>query len=332
MAEQASRGDAVSDHAIGVLVVKRPSASVTFDPELLGASAYGPFTLERCADLVQATALLGERGFDAVLLCTGALEAEHLPLWPGLSQATLDAAVVVWVSPSCDAGLALRLLQSGVQDVIDMTSAGKAADAVVARAVRLAVERKRIERAARKAYATDLQTGLPNHQQLIEHMSQLLALRGREPAPMALLVVRVEGFATAEAAFGAESANVLRRKVAVRLRAAVRASDVVAALAADTFALLLASTDEPLDADHVARKLLAALHEPFQLAGRQVGVAAGVGVSHYPADGTDADVLMRQAVAAAAAAQAAGRAGFVNWRESTRHDTGAANDGDSEPR
>ena len=35
---------------------------------------------------------------------------------------------------------------------------------------------------ARKAYATDLETGLPHQQQLIEHMSHLLALREREPA------------------------------------------------------------------------------------------------------------------------------------------------------
>ena len=83
-----------------------------------------------------------------------------------------------------------------------------------------------MERAARKAYATDLQTGLPNRQQLIEHMSQLLALRGREPAPMALLVLRVEGFATTEARLGRESANVLRRKVAVRLEAVTGISRV----------------------------------------------------------------------------------------------------------
>ena len=78
---------------------------------------------------------------------------------------------------------------------------------------------------------------------------------------MALLVLRVEGFDDAEASLGSESANVLRRKVAVRLRAAVRASDVVAALSADSFALLLASTEEPLDAELVARKLLDALHQ-----------------------------------------------------------------------
>lgn len=322
----------MSDDALRILSIECASAPGKPEMRSLEGSPFGPFTVERCAGLAEASGLLGERAFDAVLLCASALEAEHLPLWPGLSQATPDAAVVVWLSGPCDAAHALRLVQAGVQDVIGPSAAGEAPFAEVARSLRLAVERKRIERAARKAYATDLQTGLPNRQQLVEHMSQLLALRGREPAPMALLVLRIEGFGTTEASLGRESANVLRRKVAVRLRAAVRASDVVAALSADSFALLLASTEEPLDADHVARKLLAALHEPFPLSGQQVGVAASAGVSRYPADGDDADVLMRQAVAAAAAAQASGRGGFVNWRESVWHDTGAANDGDIEGR
>jgi diguanylate cyclase (GGDEF)-like protein len=294
----------------------------------LGASGFGPFAVEACAGLDQASGVLGGQGFDAVLVCIAdADEARRLPHWPGLSQATPDAAVVAWLAPPCDAGLARRLVQAGVQDVIAPRLRDRHGSAEVARSLRLAVERKRIERAARKAYATDLQTGLPNRQQLIEHMSQLLALRGREPAPMALLVVRIEGFGTAEAALGREAANVLRRKVAVRLRAAVRASDLVAALSPDAFALLLAATEESLDAERVARKLLKALHPPFTLAGQQLGVAASVGSSCYPTDGDDASVLLRQAAAAAAAAQVSGRDGFVNWQEQAwRAGGGAAND------
>ena len=319
--------------SLQLLVIDHAAEPGGLDLRRLEASPFGPFAIERCAGLGLAIGRLGEHSFDAVLLmCADPAEAMNLPLWPGLSQVTPDAAMVVCLPAPCDPALALSLVQAGVQDVLDLPATGDAAAATLARSLRLAVERKRIERAARKAFATDLQTGLPNRQQLIEHMSQLLALRGREPAPMALLVLRIEGFATTEAALGRESANVLRRKVAVRLRAAVRASDVVAALAADSFALLLASTEEPLDADRVALKLLAALHEPFTLSGQQVGVAASAGVSRYPADGADAGVLMRQAVAAAAAAQASGRGGFVNWRESIWHETGAANDGDIDGR
>ncbi len=319
----------MQDNTLRVLLIEGEcSEPVRLDLLALGASGYGPFAVEACTGLAQASGVLGTQGFDAVLVCiAGGEEALRLVSWPGLAQATPDAAVVVWFAPPSDPGLAQSLVRAGVQDVIAPRTRDAASEIEVARSLRLAVERKRTERAARKAYATDLQTGLPNRQQLIEHVSQMLALRGREPAPMALLVVRIEGFATAEAALGREAANVLRRKVAVRLRAAVRASDVVASLGQDAFALLLASTEDSPDAERVARKLLKALHSPFTLAGQQLGVAASVGSSCYPADGDDAGVLLRQAAAAAAAAQVSGRDGFVNWQESAwRVGGGAAND------
>lgn len=315
-----------------ILWIELRSDAVPTSAEGLSASPFGPFALTRCASLAEASGMLGERSFDGVAISLGAADFAQLPAWTGLSQAVPDMAVVVLVHGPLDASVAARLVHAGVQDVLAASPAANA-DAVLAdaaRSLRLSIDRKRIEREARRASATDLRTGLPDRQQLIDHMSQLLALRGREPAPMALLALRVEGFETAEASLGAESANVLRRKVAVRLRGAVRASDVVAALTAETFALLLASTEEPIDAELVAHKLLHALHQTFTVAGQQVAVATSIGISRYPSDGSDANVLLRQAVAAAAAADTRGRDGYVNWRESQWRDTGAANDGEIE--
>jgi diguanylate cyclase (GGDEF)-like protein len=268
----------------------------------LESSAWGPFVLERCADAASAARRLAEAPVDALV---AGLPAGQ---WPGLSQAALNAAVVlVAAQPSPQS--ASQLLTQGVQDVVAQAALNQP-DAL-ARALRLGVERKRLEREARKAYATDLATGLPNHAQLVEHMSHLLALREREPAPMALLVLRLEGLATTEVRLGRESANVLRRKVAVRLRAGVRSSDVVASLGIDAFAVLLSAIEEPLHAHRVAQKLVTALQQPFSVAGQQVGVAVGEGTALYPADGRQADVLLRKASSAAATAQAVGRSGFA---------------------
>jgi len=138
-------------------------------------------------------------------------------------------------------------------------------------------------------------------------VNQLIALREREPAPMALLALRVEGLANAEAQLGAESANVLRRKIAVRLRAGVRASDVVASLGADAFAVLLPRVHDPQDAHAVAGKLCASLKPPFAIAGSQMAVAVACGVAHYPADGKDAAALLRRASGVAASTPVQGR-------------------------
>ncbi len=287
----------------------------------LAACAFGPFTVQTCPSLDEATQALRDKSHDALLIHLGTPEAlRALSDWQALSHAVLDTAVVV-VAPTVDPGQAGRLTRRGVQDVLPCAHAD--AD-TLARVLRLAVERKRVEQAARKAYATDLATGLPNHAQLLEHMTHLLALREREPAPMALLVLRIEGLSTTEATLGAEAANVLRRKVAVRLRAGLRASDVVASIGADAFAVLLAWIDAPTDGMRVASKLSMSLQQTFNVAGREQAVAVSVGVSQYPEHGKQAEDLLRRAIGQATSTAAVGRDGFANRVE--RGASSAAND------
>ncbi len=273
----------------------------------LSTSAYGPFVLHPVASLDELASALGRQAYDAVVIQQA--EADGLAAlvgWPGLARAVLDAAVLV-VAPEPASADALRLVSLGVQDVLPRREAEAA---LLARTLRLAVQRKRLDRAARKAYATDLATGLPNHAQLMEHMSHLLALREREPAAMALLALHIEGLAATEARLGTEAANVLRRKVAVRLRAGLRASDVVASVGIDSFAVLLAWIDDPADGERVAAKLAQSLKQPFTVTGQDAAVAVSVGVAQYPAHGKDAEALLRLALGQAGDATPVGRAGL----------------------
>jgi diguanylate cyclase (GGDEF)-like protein len=230
---------------------------------------------------------------DAVVLSIAPGAAQEVLDWPPLAPLAADAAVLVF-APEVSTSDAIRLLQAGVQDVVLQGDA-----ATLAQRVQLAVVRHHVEREIRKAHATDLGTGLPNRPQLIEHMSQLLALREREPKPVSLLVLRIDGLAGIERGHGHESANVVRRKVAVRLRAGVRASDVVASLGADVFAVLLPSTESPADAQRVVDKLLNSLRQPFNVAGADVGIKAHVGIAHFPEDGRQPADLLRHASSAA---------------------------------
>ena len=288
----------------------------------LSTSDYGPFVVQACATLDEAAQALREAAHDALLLWLAPGVAPALANWPALSHAVLDAAVVV-VAPELPPDLAMALTQRGVQDLLP----APAADAeTLARVLRLAAERKRLERAARKAFATDLSTGLPSHAQLLEHMTHLLALREREPAPMALLVLRIEGLSTTERMLGSEAANVLRRKLAVRVRAGLRASDVVASIGNDAFAVLLAWIDAPDDALRVAGKLALSLQQPVRVASQDQAVAVAVGVSQYPEHGRQADELLRRAIGQATGNPSMGRAGFANRVE--RGGSSAANDED----
>jgi diguanylate cyclase (GGDEF)-like protein len=289
-------------------------------PPDLGTSPLGPFIVQGCPSLPQAGEQVDQTAFDALLLhAASAAQLESVLQWTALTHVAQACALVVVASEPTAADLA-HLLQLGVQEVIPVREAQPGR---IALALRQAVERKRLEQAARRAYATDLATGLPNNAQLMEHMTHLLALREREPAPMALLVLRIEGLGAVETTLGTEAANVLRRKIAVRLRSGLRASDVVAALGADRFAVLLAWIDDVADGRRVAAKLSESLRRPLLVAGQDVAVAVGTGVAGYPGDGRDAGALLRLAGSQAALDNAKGRTGLV--ASASRGDA-AAND------
>ena len=261
-------------------------ASGVFD-----SSALHAFSVRRVADLEACASR--EAGDDALVLALSAADSASLVDWPGLPSACAEAAVLV-LTPALDLPAGLRLLQAGVQDVVLSSDLASLPQRVL-----LAVERKRIEADVGKAHATDLMTGLPNRPQLVEHMSQLLALREREPRPVSLLVLRIDGLSGVEAGHGHETANVVRRKVAVRLRAGVRASDVVASIGANVFAVLLPSMESPADAQHVIDKLLRSVREPFKVAGSAVRLTAQAGAARFPEDGRQPEALLRHASAAA---------------------------------
>lgn len=278
--------------SLEMLRVGVPSSLVDAVQASLAVSPAGPFDVVAIADGGEFDA--GD--FDAVLLRQPAALAD-LP-----AHAAATALIVVTEGEA--AVPSLGWLRQGAADVAglhDLRSPGFGAR------LRVAVERRLVEREARQAYATDLATGLPHRQQLVEHMSHLIALRERQPAPMAILVLRVEGIETAAARLGREAANVLRRKIAVRLRAGVRASDVVASLGDDCYAVLLAALLAPGDAAHVGAKLLTQLRKPFQVAGQETSVSAALGIALHLRDGAQPEALLARASALAAAAPAEGR-------------------------
>ncbi|MEQ1682457.1 MAG: GGDEF domain-containing protein [Burkholderiaceae bacterium] len=276
----------------------------------LEASAFGRFKVQVCTDPAHAQAHLAAHACDALLLDAGMAASAA-----ALAEVGVMAPATLVVGHALGSDAVLEWLQRGAQDVLGFEELEAPS---LPQRIRAAIERKRVERDARKSYATDLATGLPHQQQLIEHMSHLLALREREPSPMAVLVLRIEGLATTQARLGLEAAHVLRRKIAVRLRAGVRASDVVAALGDASFAVLLGSLLAPADAERVGAKLLKALLDPFTVAGETLAVSVALGIGQYPQDGAQPDALLRRALGMAASASAQGRAGLASASDGGR--------------
>ena len=78
-------------------------------------------------------------------------------------------------------------------------------------------------------------------------------------------------------------------------------------LGGDEFVVLLTEVKHPADAAISARKILAALMRPYRIGEHNLRVTASVGLSTYPADGQDAETLIRNADAAMYQAKKNGR-------------------------
>jgi diguanylate cyclase (GGDEF)-like protein/PAS domain S-box-containing protein len=168
-------------------------------------------------------------------------------------------------------------------------------------------ERKELQEQLVHEASHDALTQLANRALFHERVAE--ALRGRRRTDqVAVLFLDLDGFKEVNDSLGHAAGDQLLVQVADRLRAAVRDGDTVARFGGDEFAVLLACPDL-VEAQAVARRIVAAVGEPFAIDGRDVHVGASVGLAGGdPGEGTPvgAEQLMRNADLAMYRAKAAG--------------------------
>ena len=166
----------------------------------------------------------------------------------------------------------------------------------------------------------DALTGLPNRALLLDRLEQTLSRADRGKDGLAVVFLDLDGFKAVNDSLGHARGDLLLQQVARRLQTCVRAADTVARLAGDEFVAILDQLREPADAIKVARKMLAAMAEPFDLDGDSASVSASIGIAFYPADGDDPLDLLERADVAMYRVKHAGRNGFCFYSESTPQD------------
>ena len=153
----------------------------------------------------------------------------------------------------------------------------------------------------------DSLTGLPNRRLLLDRLMFLLAKAKRDKSMLALLYIDLDGFKLVNDSLGHPIGDALLVEIARCLRARVREADILARLGGDEFMVILDGLHAREEAAMVAESLLEALSSTMQIQGHELTLGASIGISIFPDDACDAEVLMKQADSAMYTAKRDGR-------------------------
>lgn len=141
----------------------------------------------------------------------------------------------------------------------------------------------------------DAMTGLPNRATGRDHIQQAIANATRHKTRVALLFVDLDNFKSVNDSMGHAAGDLLLKRVAQRLAASVRMSDIVDRHGGDEFVIGLTDVVDLDDVSKAANKVLASLAQPMLINDTEISTSCSIGIALFPDDGADYESLLREA-------------------------------------
>jgi len=156
-------------------------------------------------------------------------------------------------------------------------------------------ERERAEAQVEFVAQHDALTGLPNRLMQNALYERAVAQARRDGSRVALLFVDLDGFKPVNDSLGHEAGDRLLCQVAERLRHTLLPGDSVCRHGGDEFVLLKTGVQDNSALQAQAAELIATVSAPYRIGGGSVTIGASIGISLFPDDGDEFDLLLRRA-------------------------------------
>ncbi|MDY0094969.1 MAG: EAL domain-containing protein [Candidatus Vecturithrix sp.] len=164
-------------------------------------------------------------------------------------------------------------------------------------------ERKKTEEQMKFLAYHDALTGLPNrkafnlrlHYELASSSSAGLEKRRCAQHQWALLFLDLDRFKFVNDMLGHHIGDEMLQLVANRLQTCLRKSDYIFRFDGDEFTIILNTINDYTDVARVAQKLRDEIARPYLIQGHELYITASIGISLYPNDGDDGNILLKNA-------------------------------------
>jgi diguanylate cyclase (GGDEF)-like protein/PAS domain S-box-containing protein len=145
----------------------------------------------------------------------------------------------------------------------------------------------------------DVLTGLPNRTLFRDRLEQRVTAARRDQKIFSVMMLDIERFRHINETLGRQAGDILLREFTKRLKNVLEETDVVAHMGGDYFTIATRRAEEAADIVRLLEQILGGVSgQPYEAGGSELRLAVRAGVAVYPADGADADSLLRNAEAA----------------------------------
>ena len=224
----------MTEPVIQVLVIEDNPDDVATLRRLLEHEPSAQFTLNHADHLQTGLDRLARGGIDVVLVDLFLPDSPWLNTLAKLHAQAPEAPIVVLTGLDDDS-IALLAVRKGAQDYLVK---GQADGKLIARVIRYAIERQRMQATFRALALLDELTGLYNRRGFVTLATQQLKLAQRTKRSSVLVLADVDNLKQINDTFGHHEGDVALVKTAELLRSTFRTSDVMTRLGGDEFAVL----------------------------------------------------------------------------------------------
>jgi diguanylate cyclase (GGDEF)-like protein/PAS domain S-box-containing protein len=156
-------------------------------------------------------------------------------------------------------------------------------------------ERKKAEERIRNLAYFDVLTGLPNRRLFNDRLAMAINSARRHHQRLAILFLDLDLFKRINDTLGHSVGDRVLEEMASRLKLCMREADTVSRMGGDEFTILMSEIAEVEDAVRLARRLIDAISQPFLVEDRELFVTTSIGISVFPEDGDNPEVLVKNA-------------------------------------
>ncbi|MDX2369534.1 MAG: EAL domain-containing protein [Colwellia sp.] len=153
----------------------------------------------------------------------------------------------------------------------------------------------------------DVLTNLPNRVLLADRLSQVMLQCSRHEQSLGVAFLDLDGFKAVNDVHGHDMGDELLIALSIRMKEALRENDTLSRIGGDEFVAVLTDLSTVENCEPVLERLLLAASEPVTIDGVVLNVSASIGVTLYPQDNVDADLLLRHADQAMYVAKESGK-------------------------